>query len=178
MSIRIRVSTCRKESTRKGNGEPDFGSYGAGAAISFEMDPSLMANPEAFVAKIREQYALAEAAMTDELNRLRMASAAARGPAAAVASEPAAVPPAKRPAARPPVGPAAEDYDQVDEVPEDDDPPNDGNHLLGWARNQPGDAKNWLIRLGKRLHYPNRILDWSPKQVQTAYQTYRAAQRG
>jgi hypothetical protein len=66
MSIRIRVSTSRKESTTNENGTPTFGSYGAGAAISFELDPSLMANPEAFVAKIREQYAIAEAAMADD----------------------------------------------------------------------------------------------------------------
>ena len=127
--------------------------------------------------------------MTDELHRLKAKAnghaAAAPGPAVpAAGTDPPATPPAKQPAARPPanpprpVVPAAEDYDQVDEVPEDDDPPNDGNHLLGWARNQPGDAKNWLVGLGKRLRYPNRILDWSPKQVQTAYKTYREAHRG
>jgi hypothetical protein len=81
-----------------------------------------------------------------------------------------AISPAKRP--------AAEQHDQVDDMPEDDDPPTDGRRLLGWARSQPEDAKNWLVGLGKRLRYPNRILDWSPKQVQTAYQTYREAHRG
>jgi hypothetical protein len=177
MSIRIRVSTNRTISATKRNGEPAFGSYGAGAAISFEIDPSLMADPEAFVAKVREQYALAEAAMADELDRLRIASAEP-------AASPAAVPPAKRPVNGPPttphrpVVPAAEPHDQVDEVPEEDDPPTDGRRLLGWARSQPEDAKPWLVGLGKQLRYPPRILDWTPKQVRTAYQSYREAHRG
>jgi hypothetical protein len=183
MGIRIRVSTHRTESTTKENGAPAFGSYGAGASINFEIDPALLNDPEAFVGKIRTQYQICEAAMSDELHRLKAKAnghASASSPAGSAAG---ATPPAKQPAARPPANPlrpvaAAEDYDQIDEVPEDDDPPNDGNHLLGWARNQPGDAKNWLIGLGKRLRYPNRILDWSPKQVQTAYRTYREAHRG
>ncbi len=111
------------------------------------------------------------------------ARARLKDPAAAAPADPP--PAAKQPAGRTPVGPPrraepAPTDDYVDASPDedDDDPPNDGKHLLGWARNQPGDAKNWLVGLGKRLRYPNRILDWSPKQVRTAYQTYREAHRG
>ena len=110
--------------------------------------------------------------MNEELARLKDP---AEAPAAAAPTNP---PPAKRPANRtPPVVTAAEQHDQADEVPEEDDPPTDGRRLLGWARGQPEDAKNWLVGLGKRSRYPNRILDWSPKQVQTAYQSYREAHR-
>ena len=187
MSIKIRVSTCRKESTTKGNGEPSFGSYGAGASITFEMDPALLDNPEVFVGKVRQQYALCEGAMNDELARLKARSngqqptAAAAVPTAAAASPPAADPPAKRAAGRKPAEVAAEmkEYESQEERAddEDDDPPTSGKELLGWARNQQHDAKNWLIGLGKRLRYPNRILDWTPRQVDTAYRACRKEHR-
>jgi len=189
MSIRIRVSTCRKESTTKGNGEPTFGSYGAGAAICFELDVSLLNDPALFVAKIREQYAMCEAAMTEEISRLKAkangttATTAPSPAAAAAAPNPAAtVPSPRRPVVRSPVTPPAkrdapvddaEDDGDAIEPEEEDDPPTDGKHLLGWARNQPEDAKGWLIKLGRKLRYPGRILNWTPKQVETAYQAFR-----
>jgi hypothetical protein len=186
MSIRIRVSTCRKESTTNDRAQPTFGSYGAGAAISFELDVSLLNDPAAFVGKIREHYALCESAMGEELVRLK-AKANGNGTAAPDPAAAAAAPPAKRPVARQPVATpqrtAAQiaeemaDYEeeQARELPEDDDPPTDGRHLLGWASNQPKDAKAWLIKLGRKLRYPNRILNWTPKQVETAYQAFRQA---
>ena len=106
--------------------------------------------------------------MHEELGRLRTAGQPAAG------LNPAADPPPAQRAAEKPVAEADGDAHE----PEEDDPPTDGRRLLGWARNQPEDAKNWLVGLGKRLRYPNRILDWSPKQVQTAYQSYREAHRG
>jgi len=191
MSIRIRVSTGWKESTKAGNGEPTFGSYSAGAAISFEMDPSLMSDPAAFVAKIREHYALCEGAMAEELARLKAKSnghaPAAAGPAAGKASPPAqpakvrqpVVPPAKR-ATPARVAEEMRDYQEEQaegDLPEDPDPPMDGKHLLGWARNQESDAKGWLIGLGRKCKFPNRILNWTPKQVQFAYDAFRQAHR-
>jgi hypothetical protein len=174
VSIRIRVSACRKESTTKGNGDPAFGSYGAGAAISFEMDPGLMNDPEAFVAKIKEQQLICEVVVAHELVRLK-AQSNGNGTHPA-----AAAPPAKRPVATPPraaaqVDEEMEEYEQARELPEDDDPPLDGKHLLGWARNQPTDAKGWLIGFGRKKRYPNRILDWTPVQVKTAYDVFRQA---
>ncbi len=164
MSIRLHVEVCKKEGT------PNYGSIGATCGLEIEIDPGTLADPAAAVARIRGLYSLCELAMNEELARLKDPAAA---PAAAAAAPITPPPPARRP--------AAEHHDQVvDAMPEDDDddPPADGKHLLGWARNQPGDAKNWLVGLGKRLRYPNRILDWTPRQVQTAYQTYREAHRG
>jgi hypothetical protein len=158
MSIRLHVEVCKKEGTA------NYGSIGATCGLEVEIDLATLADPTAAVARIRGFYSLCELAMNEELARLK-------DPAAALAAAaPTNPPPAKRP--------AAEDHDQVDEVPEEDDPPTDGRRLLGWARSQPEDAKDWLVGLGKRLRYPNRILDWSPKQVETAYQTYREAHRG
>jgi hypothetical protein len=164
MSIRLHVEVCKKEGTA------NYGSVGATCGLEVEIDLATLADPAAAVARIRGFYSLCELAMNEELARLKDPAAA---PAAAAPTNP---PPAKRPVT---VTPAAEQPDQVDEVPEeDDDPPTDGRRLLGWARSQPEDAKNWLVGLGKRLRYPNRILDWSPKQVRTAYQSYREAHRG
>jgi hypothetical protein len=179
MSIRLHVEVCKKEGTA------NYGSIGATCGLEVEIDLATLADPTAAVARIRGFYSLCELAINEELARLKIPAAASAAPPTegTAAAAPTTPPPAKRPADRTPAIPPptvvnAEHYDHVDEVPEDDDPPTDGKHLLGWARNQPGDAKNWLVGLGKRLRYPNRILDWSPKQVQTAYQTYREAQRG
>jgi hypothetical protein len=167
MSIRLHVEVCKKEGTA------NYGSIGATCGLEVEIDLATLADPTAAVARIRGFYSLCELAMAEELARLKDPAAAAAAP-----TDP---PPARRPADRtqtPPVVTAAEQHDQVDDMPGEDDPPTDGRRLLGWARSQPEDAKNWLVGLGKRLRYPNRILDWSPKQVQTAYQTYREAHRG
>jgi hypothetical protein len=189
MSIRLKIEVCQKEGTEH------FGSIGATCGLELEIDQSVLADPAAAVARIRGYYAFCETAMNEELARLRTgqpAAVTANGPAAAAAGpNPAAeAPPLKRPVARSPATPPpakraaaepvaeAEDHGDACEPEEDDDPPTDGRRLLGWARNQPEDAKNWLVGLGKRLRYPNRILDWSPKQVQTAYQSYREAHRG
>jgi hypothetical protein len=163
MSIRLHVEVCKKEGTA------NYGSIGATCGLEVEIDLATLADPAAAVARIRGFYSLCELAMNEELARLKDPAAAAT---------PTNPPPAKRPADRTPPVAAAEQHDQVDEVPEEDDPPTDGRRLLGWARSQPEDAKNWLVGLGKRLRYPNRILDWSPKQVQTAYQSYREAHQG
>ncbi len=185
MSIRLHISVCRKESPAG-----SFSSFGAECGLELELDGSLLADPTALLAKAQEHYGFCEIAMNDQLQRLRIQAAngtrpTAASPAADTGPRPQAtprprsrsvVPPPPRPAAEP----VAEEYGDAFEPDQDqeDDPPTDGNHLLGWARNQPGDAKGWLVGLGKRMRYPNRILDWTPKQVQTAYQTYRQAQRG
>jgi hypothetical protein len=194
MSIRIRVSCGRKISTKKGNGEPTFGSYCAGTSISFSLEDDLIKTPEVFVAKVREFRAIARAAMYDELSIL---ATEANGHATTPKQLPTTAPPPAA-AARPPTvsggrprpnvaevavemkeyvgGDEFDEFDSAQEE-EDDDPPTDGKHLLGWARNQPGDAKGWLIGLGKKLRYPNKILDWTPRQVDTAYQAYKKQQR-
>ncbi len=177
MSIRLHVEVCKKEGTA------NYGSVGATCGLEVEIDLATLADPASAVARIRGFYSLCELAMNEELARLKDPAAA---PATAAADPTTPPSPARRPADRPPARPTrpvtatadAEHRDQVDDMPEDDDPPTDGRRLLGWARSQPEDAKNWLVGLGKRLRYPPRIVDWTPKQVQTAYQTYREAHRG
>jgi hypothetical protein len=198
MSIRIRVSCGRKISTTKGNGTPTFGSYVAGTSIAFSLEDELLKTPEAFVARIREMRAIARASMYDELAVLKVeANGQAALPAPAAAPPPSTPPPAARTPAvtadrrRP--SPAEVAASMKDYVPaqefneygepdgnqeqEDEDPPADGKHLLGWARNQPGDAKGFLIGLGKKLHFPNKILDWTPKQVDIGYQAAKKLRR-
>jgi hypothetical protein len=189
VGIRIRVSTGRKESALKQNGEPSFGSFSAGAAICFEVPTELLNDPESFVAKVRAHYALCESAMNEELRRLKAQSNGQASPAAgqAAAADPKPTKPAagRQPVATPRRAAAAqvaeemEEYqeEQARELPEDDDPPLDGKHLLGWARNQPTDAKGWLIGFGRKKRYPNRILNWTPVQVKTAYDVFRQAHR-
>jgi hypothetical protein len=178
MSIRLKIEVCQKEGTE------GYGSIGATCGLELEIDQSVLADPAAAVARIRGYYAFCETAMNEELARLRTGQPAAAGNGPAVA---AAAPPPKRPVARSPATPPpskraapvaeAEDPGDAIEPEEEGDPPTDGRRLLGWARNQPEDAKNWLVGFGKRSRYPGRILDWTPQQVETAYQTYRAAQR-
>jgi hypothetical protein len=169
MSIRLHVEVCKKEGTA------NYGSIGATCGLEVEIDLATLADPPAAVARIRGFYSLCELAMNEELARLKDPAAAAATPT----NPPSAKRPADRTPAIPPRPVATEDRDQADDgMPEEGDPPTDGRRLLGWARSQPEDAKNWLVGLGKRLRYPNRILDWSPKQVQTAYQNYREAHRG
>jgi len=174
MSIRLHIEVCKKEGT------DNYGSIGATCGLELEIDQSVLADPAAAVARIRGYYSFCETAMNEELGRLRNPAAdpAAAGPNPAAE----APPPAKRPVARSPATPpsakraaeVAEDYgDEDDALDEEDDPPTDGKHLLGWARNQPEDAKGWLIKLGRKLRYPGRILNWTPKQVETAYQAFR-----
>ncbi len=63
----------------------------------------------------------------------------------------------------------------TDEDDHDDDAPTTGRELLGWARRQPDDAFPWLVKTGKKLRFPERILDWSQEQVGKAYAAYRNA---
>jgi len=64
-----------------------------------------------------------------------------------------------------------------DPTPEDDDPdeselPTSGLELLGWARKQPGDAKQELALIGRHKGFPSLIKDWSPGMVAQALQVY------
>jgi hypothetical protein len=167
MSIRLRIEVCKKEGT------DHYGSIGATCGLELEIDQSVLADPAAAVARIRGYYSFCETAMHEELARLRNGNATT--PASDTAT--VAAPPENRPVARTPTAPPRPVAERAEED-DDDNPPPDGRCLLGWAKSQPDDAKNWLVGLGKRLRYPPRIIDWTPKQVQTAYQAYREAQRG
>jgi len=58
-----------------------------------------------------------------------------------------------------------------------DDDPKTGIELLGWARHQPGDAKQELARIGLHRGFPRLIKEWSPNMVSQALQIYRRTSR-
>ena len=128
--------------------------------------------------------------MTDQLQRLRSQAATvtrptAASPAADMRPNPQATPrPSGRPVVpsppRPAVEPVAEDYGDAFEADKArGGRPADRRQAPPRVGPQPTRRRQgWLVGLGKRMRYPNRILDWSPKQVQTAYKTYRQAHSG
>jgi hypothetical protein len=177
MSIRLRIEVCKKEGTE------GYGSIGATCGLELEIDQSVLSDPTAAVARIRGYYSFCETAMNEELARLRTDQPAAgpnpaadppppvKRPAARSPATPPPAPPAKRAAA----DPVAEEHGDEDDLPADDNPPTSGRNLLGWARSQETDAKNWLVGFGRKKRYPNRILDWTPVEVKAAYDAFRQA---
>ncbi|MGO9468801.1 MAG: hypothetical protein ACLQVF_32125 [Isosphaeraceae bacterium] len=67
--------------------------------------------------------------------------------------------------------------DQSEDDDDGDDTPRTGRELLGWARSQPGDAKQELSAIGMHLRHPALIIQWSPQQVAKAYHIYRRTNR-
>jgi hypothetical protein len=169
MTIRLRIEVCKKEGTDY------YGSIGATCGLELEIDQSVLADPVAAVARIRSYYSFCETAMNEELGRLRN-PAASPNPAAEAPSPNRPV--ARSPAPKRAAAPVGEEYADEDDAPEEDNPPTDGRHLLGWARSQPTDAKNWLIGFGRKKRYPNRILDWPPMEVKPAYNAFRQTRTG
>jgi len=65
---------------------------------------------------------------------------------------------------------------EEDDTPEDDTP-RSGIELLGWARHQPGDAKQELVQIGIHKGFPRLIKDWSPGMVDQALKIYTRTTR-
>jgi hypothetical protein len=182
MSIKLHVSVCRKVGTA------NYGSNGGTCGLEVEIAGSLLADPAKLAATIRGHFDLCEIAVNEELAKLGRSAtngtAQVRQPLITTAAPPTANGQAPtRPAARPPE-PPAEAFDELHSQEfdasgaEDDDeadPPTTGGQLLGWARKQPHDAKNFAIKLGKKHKFPPRILDWTEAQVTTVYRAYRQA---
>jgi len=59
----------------------------------------------------------------------------------------------------------------------DDDTPRNGLELLGWARRQPGDAKQELATIGMHRGFPRLIKDWSQSMTNQALQIYKRTAR-
>jgi len=81
--------------------------------------------------------------------------------------------------------PATDPDDEYDPLRNDDlgdeddldDTPRRGIELLGWARRQPGDAKQELAQIGLHKGFPRLIKDWSPGMVEQALKIYRRTSR-
>jgi hypothetical protein len=171
--IRLTVSVFRKVGT------PTFGSDGASIGIERELDTDLVANPAALAESIRRHLALCELAVNEEVIKLQKAPLAIpsvpRQPRQPVDGEPATAPARRAPA--PPATEPAEAFDELQaEDDEDEDAPQNGSQLLGWARKQHADMKNWIIGYGNKCKFKGRVVEWSQSQVNRAYSAARAAQ--
>jgi hypothetical protein len=167
----------------------NYGSNGSTCGLEVELASSLLADPPKLAETIRRHFALCETAVDDELAKLgRSDTSATSVPTETVATT--AAPRATnghgtsngnghlpRNGSRTSEPPATEydDPGQVAAEDEDEDRPTTGRQLLGWSQKQPGDAKGFLIRFGKKRELPPRILDWNERQVATAYRAYRQA---
>jgi hypothetical protein len=157
MAITMAVSVCRKESTG------DYGSVGASVGFDGIEIPS-DATGEQVAAIHRHWLAVCEAAVGDELDRLRTAG---RPP-------------------RPPVptadggrydGPDDRGQARDDDRGEAEKPPIDGRQLLGWASKQEPAAKGAVLAFGRARGYRSKVVDWTPEQVAAAYHAARKGGR-
>ena len=189
----VPVFDTARSRRRKENGTRPSDRPGGRGSISFEIDPSLMNEPEVFVSRgPRPQYQLCEAAMTEELHRLK-AKANGNGHAAVAhwpggCHRPAQAgrrlcrrsgdPPPRHPSSRLGRSPRPpRTMTRSTKCPRMTTHPTMAITSSGGQGSNPAmprtGSSDW-----ESMRYPNRILDWSPKQVQTAYQTYREAHRG
>ncbi len=151
MGITLNVSVCRKVGTS------DFGSYGA--SVGFEgIEIPGDATGEQIAAIHRHWLAVAEAAVGDELERLRgESSGAPSGRGGRFAGDD------DRRQAR----------DDGDDQGEGEQAPTNGRQLLGWASKQDPDAKDDVVAYGRRKGFPSKVIDWNKGQVSAAYRAVR-----
>jgi len=69
------------------------------------------------------------------------------------------------------------DNNQAEDDEDEDDTPTTGIELLGWARHQPGDAKQEIAQIGSHRGFPRMIKEWSPTMVKQALQIYTRTSR-
>jgi hypothetical protein len=72
-----------------------------------------------------------------------------------------------------PHGSRASTRSRSQEPTDEEDPPADGRHLLGWASKRDPDAKGAVMSFGKRNGYPSKIVTWTAEQVRAAYRHAR-----
>jgi hypothetical protein len=60
---------------------------------------------------------------------------------------------------------------------DDEDVPQNGSQLLGWARKQEEDCKSWIIRYGKKLGFEGRVVEWNTDPVGGAFWACKKALR-
>jgi hypothetical protein len=83
-----------------------------------------------------------------------------------------------RPQPRPPPDRGdAYEGDLDDNEQEQEQPPENGRQLLGWASKQRPDAKREIMGFGKRKGYPSKIVTWNADMVRNAYHHVRNARR-
>jgi hypothetical protein len=166
--IKLHVSASEKVGT------PNYSSLGAQCGLEIELDTRLLAEPEKLRDAILGYQQLCTAAMRDHLRQLGSAPTNGKAPVAAAPSH--QQPSSNGKAHQREPEPDFTEYDQTNEEDDADDaPPTTGRELLGWARKQPEDAFGWLVKTGKKLRFPKRILDWSQSEVTRAYDAYHNA---
>ena len=163
--MQLKLAICRKEGTT------NYGSNGASAEISIELDPDFSIEMIGQVSALWHQALTA--AVDSQLARMRTVP-----PAPAPADrqpEPEYIPRRQRddqngrtaPPAPRPINP---NMLRNDGGPwRGSGPPADGRQLLGFARRRGLDKA--LLDLGAAWHLPARVVDWSPEDVAEAYDT-------
>ncbi len=150
MGITLNVSVCRKLS------DGDFGSVGA--SVGFDGIEVPAGSSAEQIASIHQYWlAIAEAAVGDELDRLRGEGTPG-------------------PSGRGGRFPSDDDRRQArddDDGQGDEKAPTNGRQLLGWASKQDPDAKDSVVAYGKRKGFPSKVIDWNDRQVSAAYQAIR-----
>jgi hypothetical protein len=196
--IKLHVSASEKVGTN------NYGSIGAQCGLEIELDSRLADEADALHEAITRYQQIATTAMREHLGRLIATASQPKGAPVKPQPQNGKVddPPRRveAPSQQPQVQngkvedpphrrttkPATEphpdfvEYDEHkesfhDEDDHDDDAPTTGRELLGWARRQSEDAFPWLVKTGKKLRFPDRILDWSAEQVGKAYAAYHNA---
>jgi len=186
--IKLHVSASEKVGTNT------YGSIGAQCGLEIELDSRLADEAGALHEAITRYQQIATTAMREHLGRMIATPTPPKAVATTAPSQqpqpqngkaqaPSQQSPAqngKAPKPAPQPDPEFVEHDEheesfTDEDDHDDDAPTTGRELLGWARRQPEDAFPWLVKTGKKLRFPERILDWSQEQVGKAYAAYRNA---
>jgi hypothetical protein len=189
--IKLHVSASEKIGTN------NYGSLGAQCGLEIELDSRLADEAGGLHEAITRYQQIATTAMREHLGRMVATTNQTTTRKTTVATETTTAPPtngkpanaaaaSQQPhaqngkASKPAPAPEPEfvEYAEHEEefTPEDDrdqDAPTTGRELLGWARRQSEDAFPWLVKTGKKLRFPDRILDWSQDQVAKAYATYQ-----
>jgi hypothetical protein len=153
--MKLRMSIHRKE------GRPDYGSDGVGLELELDVPDGAFSDYDMLSAHVQQGYDACQKLVAERLEDLRQDG------------RPATPPPPRRPE------PDRQDERYPTAHRNDGKPyrgrpetPEDGRQLMGLCRRKGLDRE--LQDIGRRLRLPNRILDWTPEEVQDAYQALTA----
>ena len=161
--MNIKLAICKKEGTT------NYGSNGASAEVSIELDPDFSIEHIGHVSALWHQALTA--AVDSQLARMRTLPTA---PQQQPEPDSGYIP--RRPAPRPerPVDP---NRLRNDGQPwRGAGPPQSGRELLGWARKHGRDKE--VFDLGKAWGFPGRVIDWSADDVADVYATLNIPANG
>ncbi len=165
--MNLKLAICKKE------GATNYGSNGASAEVSIDLDPDFSIEMVSQVSALWHQALTA--AVDSQLARMRTAP-----PAPQQQPESGYIPRRQRDGQQQPARPERPiDPNRLrnDGGPwRGADPPQSGRELLGWARKHGRDKE--VFDLGKAWNLPGRCLDWSADDVADVYATLNVPANG